>query len=123
MSRNTHFVAPVKGEEIVVDRVAVSDKASNLWLDAWRDMRGRPLFWISAVVALVVIVMAIVPQLFTSVSPLGAACQLGNSNGAPVAGHPLGFNRQGCDIWARIAWGARTSVVVGLLDPRIRYVS
>lgn len=115
MSRNAHFVAPVKGEEIVVDRVDVGDKTSNLWLDAWRDMRGRPLFWIAAVVALITIVMAIVPQLFTNVSPLGGACNLMYSNEGPAQGHPLGFTRQGCDIWARIAWGARTSVVVGLM--------
>jgi len=115
MSRNAHFVAPVQGADIVVDRIDVGDKTSNLWLDAWRDMRRRPLFWISAVVALVVIVMAIVPQLFTTISPSGGACQLMYSNGGPESGHPLGFNRQGCDIWARLAWGARTSVVVGLL--------
>jgi len=115
MSRNEHFVAPVQGDELVVDRLAIDAKRSNLWLDAWRDMRRRPLFWVASVVALVIVVMAIVPQLFTNVSPLGGACQLLNSNEGPAPGHPLGFDKQGCDIWSRIAWGSRTSVVVGLL--------
>jgi oligopeptide transport system permease protein len=30
-------------------------------------------------------------------------------------GHPLGFTFQGCDIYARTVWGARTSLSVGLL--------
>ncbi|HLT67128.1 MAG TPA: ABC transporter permease [Microbacterium sp.] len=108
-------MAPVKGEELVIDRVAVDAKRSNLWLDAWRDMRRRPLFWIATVVALVIVVMAIVPQLFTNVSPTGGACQLLQSNEGAAPGHPLGFDKQGCDIWSRIAWGSRTSVTVGLL--------
>lgn len=115
MSRNTHFVAPTDGAKVVVDQVRVAEKRSNLWLDAWRDMRRRPLFWVSLVIALVVVAMAAFPQLFTSVGATGAACSLADSNGAPTAGHPLGFTRQGCDIWSRMAYGARTSVVVGLL--------
>ncbi|MGO1628062.1 MULTISPECIES: ABC transporter permease [unclassified Microbacterium] len=115
MSRSSHFVAPVKDTEVVVDRIEVGEKRSNLWLDAWRDMRRRPLFWIASVVALIVVVMAVVPQLFTNVAPSGGACSLMYSNEGAEAGHPLGFTRQGCDIWSRIAWGARTSVVVGLL--------
>jgi oligopeptide transport system permease protein len=26
--------------------VRVDEKPSNLWLDAWRDLRRRPVFWI-----------------------------------------------------------------------------
>ena len=114
-SRNAHYVAPVSDDTLAVDRVTVSNKRSNLWLDAWRDARRRPLFWIAAVVAVIIIAMAIVPQWFTSVSPLGGACVIDNSNGGPESGHPLGFDFQGCDTWSRIAWGARTSVTVGLL--------
>ncbi len=32
------------------------------------------------------------------------------SNGGPEAGHPLGFTRQGCDVYSRVVWGARTSL-------------
>lgn len=115
MSRNTHYVAPVAEAEVVVDQVRIDEKRSNLWLDAWRDMRRRPLFWASVVVALIVVLMAAFPTLFTNVAPSGGACSLANSNGPSTSDHPLGFTRQGCDVWSRIAWGARTSVVVGLL--------
>ncbi len=62
----------------------------------------------------VVILMAVWPTLFTQTPP-NDECFLSNSNAGPAEGHPLGFTFQGCDIWARIVWGARTSLVVGLL--------
>ncbi|WP_040165594.1 ABC transporter permease [Microbacterium gorillae] len=114
-TRADHYVADVATQTVAVDAVRVSEKTSNLWLDAWRDLRRRPLFWISLVIVIVIIAMAVLPQLFTQQSPT-LNCELSNSNGGPAAGHPLGFTFQGCDIWARIVYGTRTSMVVGLLS-------
>jgi oligopeptide transport system permease protein len=58
--------------------------------------------------------MALWPGLFTSTPP-NDNCLLANSNGAPTAGHPLGFTRQGCDIYSRIVHGTSTSLSVGLI--------
>lgn len=113
-----HFVAPVKDQTLVVDAIRVEEKPSNLWRDAWRDLRRRPTFWIAMGVMAVVLLMAIWPTLFT-LTPPDDDCQLANSNGGPAAGHPLGFTFQGCDIWARIVWGSRTSLSVGLLATAI----
>src|SRR5690606_41638928 len=88
---------------------------SNLWRDAWYDLRRRPLFWISVGIVGVILLMAVWPTLFTGTPP-NNNCQLANSNALPEAGHPLGFTFQGCDIYARIIWGARTSLTVGLLS-------
>lgn len=109
----THYVAPIEENTVVVDAVHVAEKKSNLWLDAWRDMRSRPMFWISVVIILLVVLVSLFPGLFTSVDP--RSCTLANSNGGPSSGHPLGFNRQGCDVYSRIIFGASTSVSVGLL--------
>ena len=114
-SNHSHYVAPVKAEQVVVDQIHLSDKKSNLWLDAWRDLRRRPMFWIALVFSLVVIVTAIAPNLFTSVGPAGGACDLSKSNAGPEPGHPLGYTFLGCDIWSRIVHGARTSMLVGVL--------
>jgi ABC-type dipeptide/oligopeptide/nickel transport system permease subunit len=112
--RTAHYVAPFEDATVTVDAVKVAAKPSSLWRDAWRDIRRRPTFWISLVVALIIVLMAAWPTLFTSVPP-NNGCTLDRSNGGPIAGHPLGFTRQGCDIFSRIVWGARTSVSVGLL--------
>ena len=41
---------------------------------------------------------------------------LSNSLGAPeLWSHPFGFDKQGCDIYSRVIYGARASVSVGIL--------
>ena len=115
-STQKHFVAPVETQSISVDAVRVSEKPSNLWTDAWADLRRRPMFWFSVVLALFFLVMALWPTLFTQVAPAGpGACDLALSNEGPTDGHPLGFTFQGCAIYSRIVWGARTSLSVGLI--------
>ncbi len=109
-----HFVAPFDENSIAaVDAVKVSETKSNLWSDAWKDMRRRPMFWISAAIILLVLVVSVFPTWFTQVDP--RVCQLGLSNAGPAAGHPLGFNKQGCDIYSRVIHGTSTSVSVGLV--------
>ncbi|MBK0422631.1 ABC transporter permease [Leucobacter sp. CSA2] len=116
-----HFVAPFEETPVAaVDAVVVKEKKSNLWLDAWRDMRGRPMFWISAVIILLVILISLFPSLFTSVNP--QVGDLDHSKSGPSAGHPLGFNVQGQDIYARLIYGTSTSVSVGLLVILITFV-
>lgn len=116
-----HFVAPFETTPVAaVDAVRIDERKSNLWLDAWRDMRKRPMFWISSVIILTVIVVSLFPTLFTQVDP--RACQLSLSNSGPTAGHPLGFTRQGCDVYSRIVHGTSTSVSVGLIVITMTFV-
>ena len=121
-SNTTHFVAPVKSD-VVVDAVRLDEKKSNLWLDAWRDLRRRPLFWASIVVVLLVTSAALFPSMFTPFPPEGPnACFLDKSNAGATAGHPLGFTRLGCDVWSRLVHGASVSLTVGVLATIIRTV-
>jgi oligopeptide transport system permease protein len=111
--RAPHVVAPV--EEIGgVDAVRVSERKSNLWTDAWRDLRRRPMFWISAVLIVFICFVALFPTLFTA-EPPNDNCLLANSNAGPVPGHPLGFTKQGCDVFARVVHGTSTSLSVGII--------
>jgi oligopeptide transport system permease protein len=109
-------VAPVEDADsiITVDAPHLSERRSNLWLDAWRDLYKRPLFYVAVTIVLLISTMAIFPGWFTDVPP-NNECFLSNSNAGPEAGHPLGFTRQGCDVYARVVWGARTSLLVGIL--------
>ena len=115
IDRNEHYVAPVdESAQVEVDRVKLSERKSSLWLDAWRDLRRRPLFYIAMGIVAVIVAMALFPTLFTDVDP--RSCQLSSSNGPPTDGHPLGFTRQGCDVYSRMVWGAETSLAVGTLS-------
>lgn len=116
-----HFVAPVDETPVAaVDAVRVSAKKQNLWTEAWSDMRRRPMFWISAAIILLVAVVSLFPTLFTQVDPRN--CVLSLSNQGPTAGHPLGFNRQGCDNYSRMIHGTSTSVSVGLIVILLTFV-
>jgi len=97
-----------------VDAVRVSDRKSNLWLDAWRDLRKQWMFWAAATIIALAIVVAIFPGLFTQTPP-NNDCFLQNSNAGPAPGHPLGFTKQGCDIYSRVIHGTSTSLSVGVI--------
>jgi oligopeptide transport system permease protein len=115
MKHQEHFVASPEDTPVApIDKLDETQKARSTWADAWDSMRRRPAFWISSVLILLILVIAIFPTLFTQVAP-NMDCLLANSNGGPVAGHPFGFTRQGCDVYARIIHGTQASLTVGLL--------
>ncbi|MFW3170878.1 ABC transporter permease [Geodermatophilus sp. CPCC 206100] len=89
-------------------------RQNSLWSDAWGELKRNPLFWIGAVLGLLFLLMAIFPQLFAR----GAdprSCSLSNSNQKPSAEHWFGFDQQGCDYLANVVYGARNSLVIGVL--------
>jgi ABC-type dipeptide/oligopeptide/nickel transport system permease subunit len=88
-------------------------RQNSLWSDAWGELKRNPLFWIGAVLCLLFVFMAIVPQLFAR----GAdprACDLANSKALPSADHWFGYDVQGCDYLANVAYGARNSLIIGV---------
>ena len=108
-----HFVSDVDETGLgAVDAVADDSAPSSMWGEAWKNLRKRPLFWISAAIIAVALLLAAFPSLFTSMDP--NFCELSRSMEAPSGGHPFGFDRQGCDIYARTVYGARASVTVGV---------
>jgi oligopeptide transport system permease protein len=88
-------------------------KPRSLWGDAWEIMRHRPLFWVAAALVFFFIVMAVAPGLFTSKDP--RYCDLNLSRLTPRPGAIFGYDFQGCDIYARTVYGARSSILVGVL--------
>ncbi|AYG80663.1 Glutathione transport system permease protein GsiD [Streptomyces hundungensis] len=89
-----------------------SEKARSLWSDAWRDLRRNPVFIISALVILFLVVISLWPSLIASGNPL--QCELSKAQEGSQPGHPFGYNGQGCDVYTRTVYGARTSVTVGV---------
>ncbi|MFY9262192.1 MAG: ABC transporter permease [Actinomycetaceae bacterium] len=109
-----HFVSDTDETGLgAVDAVADDSAPSSMWGEAWKYLRKRVLFWVAATIILLAVAMAAFPQLFTSVDP--KFCELSRSMELPSSGHPFGFDRQGCDIYSRTVYGARASVIVGIL--------
>ncbi|WP_022869049.1 ABC transporter permease [Schaalia vaccimaxillae] len=110
----SHYVSDIDETGLgAVDAVADDSAPSSMWGEAWKNLRKRPIFWVAAFIILFAIAMAAIPQLFTSQDP--RFCELANSQAGPTDGHPFGFDRQGCDIYARVIYGARASVTVGVV--------
>ncbi|MBD3781429.1 MAG: ABC transporter permease [Micrococcales bacterium] len=84
----------------------------SLASDAWRSMRKNPMFWISATMIAVFVLMAVWPSLFTKTDPTFAV--LAESRAKPGDGTWFGRDIQGYDIYARCIYGARASILVGL---------
>lgn len=113
----THYVAPLDETPLVaVDALKSDVRPRSLWAQAWADLRRNPMFIVSGVLILGIIVVAMFPRLFTDIDPYAAgACNLADTYAGPRAGHPFGFDRQGCDVYSRIIFGARPSVTVGVV--------
>ncbi|WP_433892206.1 ABC transporter permease [Streptomyces sp. CA-111067] len=96
-----------------VDPTQQREKARSLTGDAWHDLSRKPLFYVSSLVILFLVVISIWPGLIAGTDPL--SCNLINSQNGPTSGHPFGFDQQGCDVYSRTVHGARDSVAVGVL--------
>jgi oligopeptide transport system permease protein len=89
-----------------------ADRPRSLWSDAWLDLRRNPVFLVSAFVILFLVVISVWPSAIASGNPL--KCDLAHAQKGSGPGHPFGYDGQGCDVYTRTVYGARTSVTVGV---------
>jgi oligopeptide transport system permease protein len=106
---------PAGGAEIEAAAASPADDGgqASLWGDAWRELRRNPMFLIPALLIAVLITMAIWPQLFTNTSP--HAADLSRTLERPSAERWFGFDLQGRDYYARVIYGARASIAIGVI--------
>jgi oligopeptide transport system permease protein len=94
--------------------VGPSAEGRSQWAAAWIELRHKPLFWISAVLIVIFVLMALFPHLFTHTDPRFA--NLAQAREKPsLHGSIFGRDNQGRDIYARTIYGARASLSVGVL--------
>ncbi|WP_410871847.1 ABC transporter permease [Nocardia sp. A7] len=111
--KQQHFVAPPDEVEVLAtDRVLDEGTPTSIWGDAWRRLRRNPVFLVSVVLIVFVMLVVVWPSLFTSQDPRLCLGEFGMDG--PREGHPFGFDKQGCDVFARTIYGARASVTVGI---------
>lgn len=88
-------------------------KQRGLWGDAWRDLRRRPLFIAASVIIFFLVLISAFPGLFTSADP--NLQQLSKVREDPSAEAWFGYDHLGRNIYARVVYGARASIIVGVL--------
>src|SRR3954454_19592602 len=93
-------------------------KQRSLWTDAWRRLRRNKL----AVVGLfVVVAFSLIAILAPVIAPYGQAevVDFRLAKYAPSWTWPMGLDANGRDMFSRMAYGARVSLVVGVLAQSI----
>ncbi|MFD3726378.1 ABC transporter permease [Streptomyces sp. NPDC058671] len=109
-------------DAVATSSVDVSDikaeKARSLWGDAWSDLRRNPYFIVSSVLIFFLLLIAAFPSLFTSASPTTGDL-VRHYVGKPELGDVgsagwLGYDIQGRSVYARLIYGTRASIIVGI---------
>jgi peptide/nickel transport system permease protein len=94
----------------------------GLWRGAWRRLRRNPSAILGALIVLVFILIAIFAPLLTPYEP-GSAEWSGQVTPTSVPGpseeHPLGLDRFGSDLLTQLLYGARQSLVYGVVSTAI----
>lgn len=92
----------------------------SLWVIGRRVLRNKS-FVSGGVVVLGFLLLALLPQLFTAYDPLASDLSLRLQ--PPSAAHWLGTDDLGRDIMARIIYGARISLQIGLISVGIALIT
>ena len=77
-----------------------------------RPLRFQPGLWLAWSIMIIALLMALAPQLFSGYNPLEGTA--GAQRLAPQAGHWLGTDQLGRDLWTRIVYGAVHSLSAAL---------
>ena len=105
-------IAEIESREIQLER------PSGLWSDAWRRLRRNPAAIIGFVLVGIFVFVAVFAPLVAPEDPragdlsrLGGTCCPG-----PSAEHIFGIDQQGRDVFSRVVYGARYSLLIGVVS-------
>lgn len=104
---------PFRQTPVLDGTIEALPRTASLWGDAWRQLRRRPMFIISATLIGILIVISLVPGLFATHDP--RECNLIDSLLLPSSEHWFGTDLQGCDYYSRTIYGARVSISIGII--------
>lgn len=92
-------------------------EGESLQARAWRRFRRHRMAMIGLAFLGVLIFIALAAPLVAGRDPIEMDAR--NAMSAPSADHPLGTDLAGRDIWARLVYGTRVSLAVGLVSVSI----
>jgi oligopeptide transport system permease protein len=109
----------VLAEEPPLSDAPVDSKPPRTLLqDAWYDLKRNKLFWLATVMIVFVGAMVLFPGLMADrdkTNSLYGGCDLSNSLLPPSSEYWFGTDQLGCDVYSMTIYGARPSVIVGVI--------
>ena len=88
-----------------------SKKPRSLWNDAWNQFRKHKLALVGMMTLFVLIILTFLGPLFWGQTPIDFIISLQG----PSLSHPMGTDDLGRDLMARVFWGGRVSISVGIV--------
>ena len=102
-----------ENHKLLVNDAESQISARSFLQDTWRRLRRTPGALAGAVLVALIVAAAAGAPLLTHFDPLGQ--NLGAPAQGPSGLHPLGTDKLGRDIFARVLFGARTSIAIGFV--------
>jgi peptide/nickel transport system permease protein len=117
---------PAGAEPAGFDVIALGDEPGvSLWRSAFRRLRRNPSALVGAAIVIAFVTVAVIAPLLTPYQP-GSAEWSGDvtpsSVPGPSAEHWLGLDRFGSDMWTQMVYGARQSLVYGVVSTALGLV-
>jgi peptide/nickel transport system permease protein len=95
------------------------ESQSGLWRDALDRLKRNPGAMIGLFLIAVLVLCAVFAPLITSAGPNEQVGQLGSVGSPPSSEHWFGLDKQGRDVYSRVVYGARLSLLVGVVSVSI----
>lgn len=118
MSEATEHNAQPSADSAAADIAALTDlrakQARSLWSDAFRQFRHHRLAMVGGVIFVVILLATIVGYPLWGHGYLTFSFAIQNQ--APSLAHPMGTDDLGHDTFARVLWGGRVSIAVGIFS-------
>lgn len=87
----------------------------SLWLDAWRRLRRNTSAVIGMIMLAIILIVCFAAPLYIDYENDVIKSDIENAKKFPIKGHLLGTDEIGRDVLARIIWGGRTSLGIGIM--------
>ena len=104
--------------ELEAREVQLEAPPSGLWRDAWRRLKRNPGALVGFTLVGLFVLVAIFAPLIATEDPTGGDLSRleGSCCPGPSAGHPFGIDQQGRDQFSRVIYGARYSLLIGVIS-------
>jgi len=89
---------------------------SGLWSEAWRRVRRNPAAIVGFVLVTVFVVVALFAPLVAPYGPLEQGLEGHLNFASPSWSHPFGLDPLGRDLFSRVVYGARFSLLIGVVS-------
>lgn len=106
-----------KGEEMPVFR-----PGTTCWREIWCRLRNHKGALVGLIIIVLILIMALLGPLLTPYAPDSQHLAEGFTNRPPDAQHWFGTDALGRDIFTRLCYGARVSLLIGFASAAIQFL-